>query len=103
MKGDNKKTTAHGEGMTFARRYVGASPITSTTRAINSAGECFLHMEEVRGSNPLLPTKNQAKALSLLGFLKRVDIAQPVERCDFNVKVYRHFLVKKSLAKAMDF
>lgn len=55
--------------MTFARRYVGASPITSTTRAINSAGECFLHMEEVRGSNPLLPTKNQAKAiLPLLGF-----------------------------------
>lgn len=28
-----------------------------TRRAINSAGECYLHMVEVEGSNPPLPTK----------------------------------------------
>lgn len=38
---------------------------------------------------------------------KHVDIAQPVERCDYNARfcvqvVLSHF-VKKSLAKAMDF
>lgn len=83
MKGDNKKTTAHGEGMTFARRYVGASPITSTTRAINSAGECFLHMEEVRGSNPLLPTKTKQRQFCLclvFCYSTLVDLSQVIVR-----------------------
>lgn len=36
---------------------------TRTLRAINSAGECYLHMVEVTGSNPVLPTKRNVKRI----------------------------------------
>ncbi len=38
------------------KREARAAHATDTPRAINSAGECYLHTVEVTGSNPVSPT-----------------------------------------------